>query len=47
MLEGNILAFDRYGRDSGKERCGRLCREARVQAEVIQGEESKMDCVWP
>ena len=30
-----------------KERCGRLCREARVQAEVIQGEESKIDCVWP
>ena len=31
----------------GKGRCGRVCREARVQAGMIQGKKSKMGGVWP
>ena len=33
--------------NSGKGRCGRVCREARVQAGMIQGKKSKMGGVWP
>ena len=47
VSEGKILASDRCGGNFGKGRCGRLCREARVQAGVMQGEKSKMGCVWP
>ena len=33
-------------RNSGKGRCGRVHREARVQAGIIQGKNIKMGCVW-
>ena len=33
--------------NSGKGQCGRWCREARVQAGMIQGKNIKMGCVWP
>ena len=33
--------------NSSKGQCGRWCREARVQAGMIQGKKIKMGCVWP
>ena len=41
MPEGSILASDRCGRDSGKGQCGKIRREARVQAGKIQCKTSK------
>ena len=33
--------------NSGNGQCGKLCREARVQAGKIQCKNIKMGCVWP
>ena len=47
VSESSILASDQCSRDSGEGQCGRLRREARVQAGKTQRKNSKMDCVWP